>query len=66
MPNVMLLRSLCATAFVGVLLAAASARAASFSSIVDKYGKTWISISGPIELYDYRRFKQFILTLYWL
>jgi len=42
------------------VLAAMPANAAHFNSIVDKYGKTWISISGPIELYNYRRFKHFI------
>jgi hypothetical protein len=47
---------------IGVALATMPARAASFGSIVDKHGKTWISIRGDIELYDYRRFEYFIDT----
>ena len=32
------------------------------AALYDKHGKTWISISGDIELYDYRLFKHFIDT----
>jgi ATP-dependent protease ClpP protease subunit len=50
-------------AVAGVALDAMLARAASFSSIVDKYGNTWIGISGDIELNDHLRYDYFLNTL---
>jgi hypothetical protein len=47
-----------AIAVAGVTLAAMPAKAASFGSIVDKYGQIWIRMSGIIKLNDYARLKQ--------